>query len=417
MQRTLFAQRGWALGDQLTVSAGNFLTQWLLARTLPATQYGTYAILISTILFLNNLHAGVVLLAIYLRCAGADSSDARQTTSAGLVLTIVLGFLLAMPAIAAAILLKRADLALPVAFALIAWQAQETVRATLLSRVQHRYAVFGDGVSYIGQFLLLAALARLSMLRLDRAFTVIGVTSLLAIAIQLATIGYARPRLWRIRDLCRQSLHIGGTVVPAKLASFFTLQSFPWTLQLAAGPAAAASFQALLNVLGVANPLLIGTGSLVTASTAKSRSIAGLKQGRGHALFGMCAIAPWLLLVLLFPGPVLKLFYGAGSVYIGATLPLRIMVLGTLLEAIALPATCMITGRSDFRLLLLMQSIGAVTFLASCYLIFRFTLTGAALSLAAVQFARAAYGIYYYLITTAQGPEMPVEAVEGVVNA
>jgi O-antigen/teichoic acid export membrane protein len=416
LKRILFAQRGWALGDQLTVSAGNFLTQLLLARSLPPNQYGTYAILISTILFLNNLHAGVVLLAIYVRCAGAVPAVARDNASAGIVLTTALGAFFALPAMIAAILLHRSDLILPVAFALIAWQAQETVRATLLSRVQHHRAVFGDGVSYIGQFVLLAVLARLSLLSLDRAFTVIGVTSLLAAAIQLGAIGYSRPRLAQIRDLCRHSLQIGRLAIPAKLASFFTLQSFPWTLELAGGATAAASFQALLNVLGVVNPLLIGTGSLVTASTAQSKTLAALKQARGHALFGMSAIVPWLLFVLIFPTVVLQLFYGQGSLYTLQTTPLRILVFGSLLEAIALPATCIMTGRSELRMFLVMQSLGALTFLGSCYFIFRLGVQGAALTFVAVQLARAAYGLHYYLKTKARSCEHSIAAMPGVVN-
>ena len=412
----LFAQRVWALGDQLTVSAGNFLTQLLLARTLPKTQYGTYAILIATILFLNNLQGGFVLLAIYKRCAGADTAVSRYTTSSALVFASAVGLLLAVPAAAAAMFLHRPDLVLPVAFAVVAWQAQETVRATLLSRVQHRLAVFGDAVSYIGQVVVLAILAGLSLLELHRAFVVIGLTSLIALVIQLATIGYVRPRLYQVRDFCSHALQIGRLAIPARLASFFTLQSFPWTLGVASGPAAAASFQAIVNVLGVVNPLLIGTGSLVTASTAKSRSLSGLRQAKGHAVFGMCAIAPWLLVVLLFPGVVLRLFYGQESPYLFETFPLRILVFGCLLESIALPATCILTGRGEFRLLLVMQSLGAMAFAACCYLIFRFTLDGAAFTFIGVQVARAAYGVHYYLKTTGFA-ERSTNAMQGVVSA
>jgi O-antigen/teichoic acid export membrane protein len=203
--------------------------------------------------------------------------------------------------------------------------------------------------------------------------------------------------------------------IPAKLASFFTVQSFPWALELAGGAAAAATFQALLNVLGVVNPLLIGTGSLVTASTAKSRSLSALKQARGHAMFGLCAIAPWLLLVLVLPGLVLTLFYGHGSAYLLATQPLRILLFGTLLEGVALPATCIMTGRGELRLMLLIQSLGAITFLVGCYLIFRFKLNGAALTFVGVQVARALYGVHYYLKTAARFSERSI-GVQGVVN-
>ena len=59
--RALAGGRGiWALGDQATLSLGNFLTNILLIRHLAKDQFGIYAVLFSLLLFLNNLHTSLV---------------------------------------------------------------------------------------------------------------------------------------------------------------------------------------------------------------------------------------------------------------------------------------------------------------------------------------------------------------------
>jgi hypothetical protein len=264
---------------------------------------------------------------------------------------------------------------------------------------------------------LLATLVHFSALTLPTTFAIIGLTSLVATAVQLSKVGYCRLDLDDVKDFYRHSIRVGRLGLPAKIISFFTVQSLPWALELGPGAAAAAGYQALSNVLGGVNPLLLATGSLVTASVANARNRAALIHARGHCAFGLLAVTPWLTFVMLFPNIALTLFYGHSSPYVSAVGPLRIMVIALFLEGIALPATCVMTGLGQMRMFLTMQAVGALTFFFCSFSIFHYGLTGAAATLVAIQVARVFYGVRHYFRTLARSSELTVESLESVVNA
>src|SRR3954469_12892194 len=58
----LLDSRGiWAIADQGIVSLGNFLTTIILARTFGPEVYGVWSIIFGFMLFLNNLHASLII--------------------------------------------------------------------------------------------------------------------------------------------------------------------------------------------------------------------------------------------------------------------------------------------------------------------------------------------------------------------
>src|SRR3954470_15837197 len=95
-------QRFWALADQGVVSLGNFATTLLMARYLPASEFGIYSLLFSTILFLNSLHSALVTLPVLIRGAGMSSPELRLWASAAILatssLTAVFGGIVAIAA-------------------------------------------------------------------------------------------------------------------------------------------------------------------------------------------------------------------------------------------------------------------------------------------------------------------------------
>src|SRR4051794_3437451 len=62
----------WALGDQGIVSLGNFVTNLILARTLPLAELGLYGILYELGLFLNSMQAATILFPLNVKGAVAD---------------------------------------------------------------------------------------------------------------------------------------------------------------------------------------------------------------------------------------------------------------------------------------------------------------------------------------------------------
>src|SRR5271170_6186042 len=53
-------QRFWAFIDQGVVSLGNFMATVMLARALKPGEFGIFALLFGSILFLNTVHAALV---------------------------------------------------------------------------------------------------------------------------------------------------------------------------------------------------------------------------------------------------------------------------------------------------------------------------------------------------------------------
>ena len=78
------------LTDQAIVSAGNFLTTLFLARRLPESTFGTFAILFLLLRVLNNLHDSLVNYPLSVRGAKTDAVSFRRLLGAGFVTTLLL---------------------------------------------------------------------------------------------------------------------------------------------------------------------------------------------------------------------------------------------------------------------------------------------------------------------------------------
>jgi hypothetical protein len=78
-----------ALLDQGVVSAGNFLTNVMLARSLPASQYGVFALFLDAILFLNSLQAALLIYPLTVRSQLMDDNQLRRCSGSCVVLTLL----------------------------------------------------------------------------------------------------------------------------------------------------------------------------------------------------------------------------------------------------------------------------------------------------------------------------------------
>src|SRR5271155_4313263 len=78
--RALADMRGvWSLGDQAILSLGNFLCNWMLLRTPLASKWaGNYMVVLSFILFLNNLHMALVTYPLSITSAGITDGELRR---------------------------------------------------------------------------------------------------------------------------------------------------------------------------------------------------------------------------------------------------------------------------------------------------------------------------------------------------
>jgi hypothetical protein len=114
-----------------------------------------------------------------------------------------------------------------------------------------------------------------------------------------------------------------------------------------------------------------------------------------HALYGLAVVAPYYLIALLKPHLILRIFYGANSLYVHETGTFRIMVLGYALQAVALLTTCIIGGLAEIRKLFHMQMIGMATaMLFGLPIALKYGVPAAALGFAIVQGVLVIYGLH-----------------------
>ena len=80
--RAMLAGHGvWALGDQGILSLGNFLTNLAIYRRFSKTASGDYYIVLSFILFLNNLHMALVTYPLSITVGTVTDAEFRRRTA------------------------------------------------------------------------------------------------------------------------------------------------------------------------------------------------------------------------------------------------------------------------------------------------------------------------------------------------
>jgi len=321
----------WALADQATVSMGNFLTQVFLARALAPEQYGVFALLFGIHLVMSGLHASLVVYPLSVRGATLDDAALRRHLAGSLLATLGLAVPLGGVMLAAAWFLSWPQLGPWAALAMLFWQVQETVRRALMAHLRHRDALPGDALSYLGQAAVVFALHQTGNLSLPTAFAAFAITSGVAAALQAAQLGLRSASLSSPEGFVADSWQLGRWILFSNILGILTIQAFPWTLALFHGPAAAAELQALINILGVTHPVMFGLSNLIVPTVAQSHRQAGLAAARRtafrYATQGALLLAPYYAALLLAPGRILTIFYGANSHYAGLTAPLRLFVL------------------------------------------------------------------------------------------
>jgi len=320
----------WSLLDQGAVSAGNFLTAVLLARAVSPANYGIYALVLTTTLFMLFLTGALIVYGLSIHGAAGTDADVRSLAGRSLVLAAGLGTILGAATSSVAIIFHRVSLIPWVTMAVLFLLLQETTRRALMSRLRHREAVWGDALSYLGQAAGIAYLFGAGRLTLVSAFGVMAATSAAGCLVQVGQLKL-RTRDFRgaLRLLPKLS-YTGRWVLLATGAQGLIGQALWWFLALA-GTAPVASFQSLLNLLRATNPVMFAVGSVLLPTVANRQRNTSQRPGivRQYVLWGALVLIPYFAVLLAFPGLALRLLYGASSPYAALTTELRILVLGS----------------------------------------------------------------------------------------
>lgn len=327
MKRVHFGLVG-GLADQAIVSLGNFALTVLLARALPAADYGEFSVALSFILFFNTLHQALVIYPLSVRGAAARAEEFPPLAGAALLLTPV--FALAfLPALGVGLVSVARPEWLPLAFlALLTWQWQEVARRGLLARGRFVPAVLIDLVRYFGTA---GAVLALPGITCAKVFLLIAANSLLA-TLPFLPGGWraAAPAIRVLRAELSFHWRMAAPVLGASLLTALSVQWFLWLLAWQGRPDGAAELVALANIVSIANPLILGIENILVPEVARLRegldfsAMLRLVARRGLLCAGL--ITPFFIAILLFPEQAARLFYGAATPYAGQAGSLRMLV-------------------------------------------------------------------------------------------
>jgi O-antigen/teichoic acid export membrane protein len=289
--KPLIENASWTLVDQGAVSAGNFLLNLVLARTLSEHEYGEFALFLGAIFILRTVDYSLISYPLSVRLCVASDEERADLLGNTLLLAAALALVLVAVMALGTTLLEADNIVLPACFCYLCWQAQETSRRCLLADFRYRAAVAGDGIAYVGQALLVGLLAWLDAISLPAALYMMSVTFGVGALVHAAKLQYARPDIAKARPLAREYLSVGKWSLVNYQLVLARVQLLPWVLAAIGGTAATASLQAALNIANMMNPIIFGIGNAIPQVAAHAYrtggAIGATRAAYGYVLFGL----------------------------------------------------------------------------------------------------------------------------------
>jgi O-antigen/teichoic acid export membrane protein len=349
----------WSLADQGAVSLGNFATTLLLGRKLAPADFGVYVVVFGVMVFLNNVQGSLINYPLSVHGAADDWDNLRRLTGLSLLLTAVLLAPMSIGIAGAAWAMNFLALAPWIIAALIFWQFQETLRRALMSQMRHRDAIWGDGISYLGQAVLIGILIHLGKLTLPNALAAIALMSLLGAAVQWLQVRPRSASPSEAKDRAVACWKLGRWTALSNLANVINIQVVLWTLAAVHGRAEAARLAALGLILGVTHPALFSVGNLIIPVASRAMHNGGADSAKrvalNYGLLGGLLVVPFYLLVAFEPHFALRCFYGTASPYLNLQLPLRLFAAAYVMSYIAAVQTALLNGMARSRSALAIQ--------------------------------------------------------------
>lgn len=351
---TLVGRASWSLINQGAVSLGNLFVNIQLAWLLPIEEYGVFALLLSGMLALQVVNAALLSYPQSIRLAATRGQAHTQLLSNTLILTLGACCLLDLFLVAGLALFGRFDLIVPASAFFLLWQLQEAARRGLLADLRHRVATIGDGVTYVGQPLLLGLLGAGERVDLALALYVMAAACLAGALVHLTRLRLTKPHLAGASSVFLDFWRIGKWQLTINGILFMNVRLYPWALAYADGPAAAAVFQAMLNVANLINPLIIGLGNAIPQVAAKALAGGGIRRAwhdsRAYILTGLPLAFISAAILLLAPSLVLSVFYGKQSPYLEISLAVQIVAISWPARYIGDLICCFLIGAEAGRL-------------------------------------------------------------------
>lgn len=304
-----------SLLDQALLSLTTFATTVLLARTLSTSEFGTFALLWSTLIILQGVPGSLIWRPVRVTSASYASGALfgylciQQRFNALLSLLLLPPLALAIYRWAPSILMF---VGLATAFAGVVFH--ELARAAGQSLLRMERVFLGDSLGSLLRMSLLALLAALGGLSLIEAFAAIGVGGLAASLLAWPRLRRATDERLSTRTIAAENWKIGRWLLIESLLSSLSMQLFIIAAGWMLGPASVAGLAAVQQLLRLPQPLVLGAVNWTTSLAAhrlKEAGVAGWRESYLRtAVWLIPSVAGIVLIASISGQSLLALIYG-----------------------------------------------------------------------------------------------------------
>ncbi len=385
----LFGKNIWAMGDQVLISATNFLTTVLIARVLSPALFGTFTLVYSALLLANIFQSTLITQAHNVLSLSREGQAYRRYTGNTALSQIALVSVEAMLALIVAMIAglkgsSAASLILWLAPACVAWQMQELVRRIMYTECRFAAAFWNDCISYGGQILLFLVFWYSGDLNGNTAMFSLTITSAAAAALGV----------WQIRSSLDFKLDLsvfaenwmfGKWLIGGELIQWFgSLQLYLFLTAYLLGTHATGELRAAQTVFGPTRIFAFYLGSVLPIRFAKAMAEKGTgavqRLLRQTSIRVLPLLGMYCLIIAAFPELVLQTIFG--KQYAGTPAVLSFYAFYAFMSYAQTLLVSVLTARRQTRMIFLGNLYGTIITLAMSYwIISYFKLIGAPIAI------------------------------------
>jgi O-antigen/teichoic acid export membrane protein len=409
-------QTALALGDQLIVSASNFLALLLVGRLAGPKELGVFSLVFTVYYLLLAVQESLITVPYTILGVQFKGTRHRQYSGASLCQSVVwsafIGVILAIVALALSLHSGETNLGGVVAafaLALPLWLLREFGRRYLFAQMQVAKVVVISVVGGIAQLAMLGMLAYFGRLSAATALLAMGVSSGIAglgwLWLSRAAFRFNRRR-WSYFAL--KNWLFGRWLLVCQAMSILAQSTMPWFVLIWLGPTATGLFAACQTIIRFANPIIVSQLNVLTPRLAL-----GFKDGSKVELNRIVWKATALLTLVLVAFCVVLAVAGEwfltgsfGKIYAGCSATILVLGINQVVGSFGIPHGGALWVLQRVNINLLAHGVNlAVSLLVAPFLLSHYASLGAALALLIGSLAYSAVTVGFYLVEIREGKD------------
>ncbi len=318
---------GVAMFDQGVVSLCNFISIYLLARTMRASDFGILMLAQTVILLGSGVHNALIVQPQSALGSSLSKSDYAGFLRALLPLHLLVAFALAVIIFTGGVFLPHTKghplLLLELSAVVVAWIAQEFVRRSMYVRSDTRGALVNDAICYGLQLAGVVALViwgTRGFTDVAYALAIFGVSSLIAALVGIVQMRRRFAKVWKVSTEQTSGQwrirvwHLGKWLVGKNVVGWFGGNGHEWIVAALLGTQTLGMYRAAVHLINVINPVRLAAISYLSPRGSRvfyrQGPLAMERWVRRARLFSVGALLPMVIVLIAFPDFLLHLAYG-----------------------------------------------------------------------------------------------------------